>query len=39
MAIAEARKDGLTLQQIADRYGISVPRVHQILAKVNAESS
>ncbi len=38
LSIAEARRDGLTLKEVAARYDISVVRVSQILARVKRDS-
>jgi DNA-directed RNA polymerase specialized sigma subunit len=38
LSIAEAHRDGLKMKEIAERYGISVSRVSQILTRVRRDS-
>ena len=38
LSIAEARRDGLTMEEVGKRYGISVVRVYQILKRVKRDA-
>ena len=38
LSIAEARRDGLTMEEVGERYGISTVRVYQILKRIREDA-